>query len=262
MKTHRISFVLVALILGVLAVPHAHAETTAGDAYTQIKALTAKIAELQKQLSELTKEVRTVLKDGLAEGMTDADVERIQKLLATDSSLYPEGKITGFFGPLTKEALKRFQKRHGVTEDGTVNKETRALLEKYLKENKGIPRAIVNVADLQIKDAKGVPFTCVKDEESGKLVCSNKKPETPSDNAEMERKARATIDAAEDVIEEAEEAIEGSDEDTDAAEEYLDKATDKLEMANDAFDDKKYTDAKALAHAATEYASKALTKLE
>jgi peptidoglycan hydrolase-like protein with peptidoglycan-binding domain len=260
MKTRLVPFVLVAFILGVLATPQAHAETSSTDAYTQIKALTAKIAELQKQLSELTKEVRTVLKEGLSEGMTDADVERIQKLLATDTAIYPEGKITGFFGPLTKEALKRFQKRHGVLEDGTLNKETRELLEKYLKDEKGIPKTTIKTGDLRIKDAKGNTFTCVKDEKTGKLTCSSTKKDEVS--ADKKKQATEALEAAEKAIEKAEDEIAESDEDTDAAEDYLTKATEKLDMADDAFDDAKYEQARALADVASQYAKKALTKLE
>jgi len=260
MKTKLIPLALIAFVVAILTVPQAHAETSSSDVYAEIKTLTAKIAELQKQLSDLTKEVRTVLKEGLKEGMTDADVERIQKLLATDTTIYPEGKITGFFGPLTKEALKRFQKRHGMTEDGSINKDTRALLEKYFKENKGIPKAFIKTGDLYLKDTNGNTLSCTKNEETGKFTCTNKKKDTALiDNKE---KAEDAIETAEEAVEEAEEAIDESDEDTDDAEVYLDKASDKLDRATDAFDAKKYADAKAFANSAIEYAKKALSKLE
>ena len=42
----------------------------------------------------------------------------------------------------------------------------------------------------------------------------------------------------------------------------LSKTTYKLDMATDLFDAKKYTDAKALAYTAMEYAAKAVLKLE
>ena len=266
MKTHRIpAYILIAFTLGVLTVHQAHAETTINDTYAQIEALTVKIAELQKQLLKLTQEVRTVLKDGLAEGVTDSDVERIQKLLATNSAIYPEGKVTGFFGPLTKEALKRFQKHHGIIEDGTLNKETRVLLEKYLKENKGVPKTIVKTGDVRIQNVDGDAFTCVKDIESGKIICSPKDANAEKKHSEdlnIQQKADAAIQSAEDAIEKAEEAIDEAHGETDAAEEYLSKATYKLDMATDLFDAKKYTDAKALAYTAMEYAAKAVLKLE
>ena len=43
----------------------------------------------------------------------------MQKFLAKDSLIYPEGFITGFFGGHTKDAIKRFQKKHGIFVNGT-----------------------------------------------------------------------------------------------------------------------------------------------
>jgi peptidoglycan hydrolase-like protein with peptidoglycan-binding domain len=46
--------------------------------------------------------------------MTGGDVTKLQELLAKDKELYPEGKVTGKFGPLTEEAVKRFQKKYDL----------------------------------------------------------------------------------------------------------------------------------------------------
>ncbi|MFH0950986.1 MAG: peptidoglycan-binding domain-containing protein [bacterium] len=51
----------------------------------------------------------------LDSGMTNADVTRLQKLLASQSDVYPEGKITGFFGEATKLAVQRFQLKYKIT---------------------------------------------------------------------------------------------------------------------------------------------------
>jgi len=45
-------------------------------------------------------------------GASGDDVKSLQKLLARDSSLYPEGMITGYFGTLTKQAVIKFQERY------------------------------------------------------------------------------------------------------------------------------------------------------
>ncbi|MEK7480599.1 MAG: peptidoglycan-binding domain-containing protein [Patescibacteria group bacterium] len=58
--------------------------------------------------------VSSVFKRGLAIGMSNADVKRLQTLLATDSAIYPEGIMSGYFGPLTKAAVARFQMKHGL----------------------------------------------------------------------------------------------------------------------------------------------------
>jgi|GEM_PF-619660 len=45
---------------------------------------------------------------------TNGEVTRLQTLLAKDSAIYPEGKVTGYFGPATLAAVKRFQLKESV----------------------------------------------------------------------------------------------------------------------------------------------------
>jgi peptidoglycan hydrolase-like protein with peptidoglycan-binding domain len=35
------------------------------------------------------------------------------------TAVYPEGTITGYFGPLTQQAVQRFQARHEIVASGT-----------------------------------------------------------------------------------------------------------------------------------------------
>jgi len=153
---------LTLLIMGVVFVPSVHAETNTTTTTStasidamlaQIKVLMAKVAELQKQLGTIKGEVRAVLKDGLAEGMSSDDIRKVQELLATDSAIYPEGKVTGYYGKLTAEALKRFQTRHELEITGTMNEETKALLEEYLHEGFGdrIPPGLLHAPGIMKK---------------------------------------------------------------------------------------------------------------
>ncbi|HEX8591415.1 MAG TPA: N-acetylmuramoyl-L-alanine amidase [Candidatus Paceibacterota bacterium] len=48
------------------------------------------------------------------------DVKHLQRLLAKDKTIYPEGSVTGFFGPATERAVKRFQEKHGIVSSGTA----------------------------------------------------------------------------------------------------------------------------------------------
>ncbi|TSC79708.1 MAG: Uncharacterized protein G01um101429_383 [Parcubacteria group bacterium Gr01-1014_29] len=56
-------------------------------------------------------------------GSTDTDTEEqvseLQKFLASDSSIYPEASVTGYFGPLTEQAVKRFQEKHSIVSSGS-----------------------------------------------------------------------------------------------------------------------------------------------
>ncbi|MFO0764494.1 MAG: serine hydrolase [Patescibacteria group bacterium] len=56
----------------------------------------------------------------LSAGMTDPDVSRVQRILAQDKAVYADGRVTGFFGPLTVEAVKKFQVKYGIAKPGMV----------------------------------------------------------------------------------------------------------------------------------------------
>ncbi len=128
-------------MLSVAVVTPARAETTAPSTMSSLletlKSLMAKVADLQVQLATVKGEVSIALKDGLTQGSTDDDVKKVQELLASDSTIYPSGKVTGFFGKMTGDALKKFQQKHGLPETGVIDAETKALLDSYLEERKG-----------------------------------------------------------------------------------------------------------------------------
>lgn len=64
----------------------------------------------------------------LSVGMSGADVTALQTFLAQDSTLYPEGLITGYYGNLTKAAVARFQARNGIAAVGRVGPVTLPVL--------------------------------------------------------------------------------------------------------------------------------------
>jgi len=128
----------------------------------QIQELRQRISELVIQLNELRARF-AVLRGGVTNSATDQpttdqpttnrpalklwrvihqgedgdDVRLIQKLLATDSDLYPEGLETGYFGPLTTLALLRFQSRADLPRTGIVDGPTRDKLNQILAA--GVP---------------------------------------------------------------------------------------------------------------------------
>lgn len=57
---------------------------------------------------------------GATDTETNGEVTVLQKVLASDSSLYPEALITGYFGPATERAVMRFQERNGVVSSGSA----------------------------------------------------------------------------------------------------------------------------------------------
>jgi len=61
-----------------------------------------------------------ILSSQLELGDTGSEVSALQTFLAADSSIYPEGLVTGFFGPLTEAAVKRYQAEFGISAVGRV----------------------------------------------------------------------------------------------------------------------------------------------
>jgi len=55
----------------------------------------------------------------LQAGMSGSDVSSLQTFLAQDSTLYPEGLVTGYYGQLTLSAVQRFQARNGIVSSGS-----------------------------------------------------------------------------------------------------------------------------------------------
>jgi len=104
----------------------------------QIQKLTELLNSLRSQMATAQGQLQTItgeLRGGLGEGATGDDVKQIQQVLASDPSVYPAGRMTGFFGPMTKEALMKFQAKHGLTVTGMIDPETRAALEAMIKEH-------------------------------------------------------------------------------------------------------------------------------
>ncbi len=55
-------------------------------------------------------------------GMRDnAQVTLLQRMLSTDRVIYPEGIVSGYYGPLTREAVKRFQVKHAILDPQTAD---------------------------------------------------------------------------------------------------------------------------------------------
>lgn len=50
---------------------------------------------------------------------TTGAVKRLQTILAKDRTLYPEGLVTGYFGPATLRAVQAFQKKNNIVSSGT-----------------------------------------------------------------------------------------------------------------------------------------------
>lgn len=134
------------------------AETTSSTSTVQelIQSLQQQITNLKSQIEVLNNQLESLrqakgeVKDttkGIKEtlglirqlriGMTGEDISLLQQILATDSEIYPEGLITGYFGPLTEKAVKKFQKVANFEQVGMVGPKTLSKVNELLKEGAG-----------------------------------------------------------------------------------------------------------------------------
>ncbi len=58
-------------------------------------------------------------------GESNSDVTHLQTFFAANSSIYPEGLVTGYFGGLTRASVIRFQAQYGFDQVGRVGPMTR-----------------------------------------------------------------------------------------------------------------------------------------
>ncbi len=103
----------------------------------QIKDLQDEIAALMNKQSNLQKELRetVALARELRLGMSSDDVKALQEILAADPEIYPEGLITGYYGPLTERAVLKFQKKYGLEQVGFVGPKTLKKLNDLLDDD-------------------------------------------------------------------------------------------------------------------------------
>jgi peptidoglycan hydrolase-like protein with peptidoglycan-binding domain len=67
----------------------------------------------------------TMIGSQLDLGERNSDVTSLQTFFSDNSSIYPEGLVTGYYGGLTKSAVQRFQSQYGLDQVGRVGPMTR-----------------------------------------------------------------------------------------------------------------------------------------
>jgi len=127
---------------------------------TQIAELNTLLESLRQakgEVKETVKEVKGTLQliKQLRRGMTGDDVKLLQEFLATDPDVYPEGLITGYFGPLTERAVKKLQKRMCLDQVGNVGPKTMWRINELLTEGAGssgkVPPGLLTAPGIQKK---------------------------------------------------------------------------------------------------------------
>jgi len=74
-------------------------------------------------------------------GQTSVNVRNLQIFLASSPSIYPQGLVTGYFGPLTKSAVMNFQNAYGISQVGRVGPQTLAKINSLIASGVGLTGA-------------------------------------------------------------------------------------------------------------------------
>jgi peptidoglycan hydrolase-like protein with peptidoglycan-binding domain len=126
----RMSRFIQALIISAIMVPAFASALTADELRIQINDLLAKIQALQTQIGAQSGTSATTptspapagtcprVSRVLKLGDSGADVTRLQQFLSLDPAVYPERNVSGYYGPLTEAAVKRFQCKNKLVCDG------------------------------------------------------------------------------------------------------------------------------------------------
>ncbi len=119
----------------------------------QIKALQVQIAQI-RTTQQTIKSSFVALRSQMRVGSKGEGVKVLQKLLASDPAIYPQGLVTGYYGHLTEDAVKKFQENHGISPVGEVGPQTRLLLNSFLKHaTSTIPMNFLREAEGEQSDA-------------------------------------------------------------------------------------------------------------
>ena len=149
MKKFIISLFIVVACLPVVVNATTDTETLIESLRQQIETLRVQVLGLQTQLrlvgenrgelQQAKEEIKSAIRIArqLDIGARGKDVRLLQEVLASDPEIYPEGLVTGYFGPLTYGAVKNFQKKMGVENVGRVGPKTMAKINELLEEGAG-----------------------------------------------------------------------------------------------------------------------------
>lgn len=174
----NISFVVLVGILGSMCFTGVSFAQTAQATQAQLNLLSQLLDQLhalQSQLATLrgaTAAAPTMvssLSGTFSQGSQSKDIKVLQAILATDGTIYPEGLITGYFGPATARAVKNFQKTKKLKQSGKVDAKTLTAINALLTRN---PLAIESSGSLCAAITQGVtlPSGWLRQQSDGALL--------------------------------------------------------------------------------------------
>ncbi|MBI2635391.1 MAG: peptidoglycan-binding protein [Parcubacteria group bacterium] len=136
----------------------------------QIKALQERVKNLQAEVLSTKTELEAVKTElrftkALSRGATGDEVKQLQEFLKQFPDVYPQGLVSGYFGPLTEAAVRKFQEKQGIESVGVVGPKTLSKLNELVTEGAGasgvVPPGLLTAPGIQkkIETATTTPIT-------------------------------------------------------------------------------------------------------
>lgn len=118
----------------------------------EIQTTKLKISELETISKQPPSEIK--ITRTLKLGITGVDVKQLQEFLSKRPDIYPKGLATGYFGPLTEAAVKKYQEKHGIEQAGIVGPKTREKLNSEFALGEAPAPSVKVKISLPIKEIK------------------------------------------------------------------------------------------------------------
>ncbi len=115
-------------------------------------------------------------------GSTGVAVSALQRFLASDPAVYPQGLVTGYYGPLTADAVTNFQIGYALPAVGRVGPLTLAALNGLIASGQQIDVSSPVISNVSVNAAQtSATFTWTTDEMARGKVYYDRAPITGSD---------------------------------------------------------------------------------
>lgn len=101
----------------------------------EVTATKGELRSTQQEVKGIKEEIRFTRL--LQRGVSGDEVKKLQEFLAQFPDIYPEARVTGYFGPKTEAAVKRLQEKQGIEVIGIVGPKTLAKLNELMSEGAG-----------------------------------------------------------------------------------------------------------------------------
>jgi len=87
----------------------------------------------------------------LSVGSSGSNVTNLQAFLASDSNIYPEGRVTGYYGGLTRAAVMQFQANYEISMVGAVGPITLAKINSVINAGYGIDVYAPTISNISVQ---------------------------------------------------------------------------------------------------------------